>query len=143
MPGGTGMPCAASSALACGFFWHSESAMEDRGDVVLVLGIVPVELDEVHHQVGLRVLDGGDERADVVADVDERDLVAAALERAHDLVHLVRDRLPWLDLQRRIPRDGAPTLTTVVLVHVVVDLVPEDQDTCHTAGAHLRVPPHA
>ena len=108
--------------------------LEDGGDVVLVLGVLTEPLDEVHHEVGLGALDRGDELAEVIPDVEQRGLVAAGLEHAHDQAQLVLDGLPRLDLERRVPFDRASALTTVVLVHVVVDLVPEDQDASHTAA---------
>src|SRR5688572_81627 len=37
-------------------------------------------------------------------------------------------RFPRLDLERRIPIDGPTVLATIVRVHVVIDLVPQDQN---------------
>ena len=52
--------------------------LEQRGHVVLELDVVVEELDEVHHDVGLLAAERVEHGVEAVADVDQRDLVAAA-----------------------------------------------------------------
>ena len=130
---------AASRAFACGFFWHSESAsgrlpvygmpsssnsagtscscsVSSRKNSTRFITTSGLSADRVEQVL------------EVVADVDRSRRRGRALERALDQLASPPRRSPTARHQRRVPVRGASTIATKVCVHIVVDLVPEDQD---------------
>ena len=113
------MPCAASSALACGFFWHSESASgrlpvywtpsssNSAGTWCSCSGSSWKNSTRFITTSGLRAL----ERGEQVVSKLSRMLTSVASwpapsQRADDQLHLLLDGLPRLDLERSGPSRG-------------------------------------